>query len=211
VEQLPVKRGFTLVELLLVLAILVILAATATPMLRGTMQDAALRSAAEQVRVEFTRANVRAMKTGRIQVFRFEQGGSQFTVQPYAAADDEIEAAPAVQGFGNAEEEIAGARLDKSLSVTLPEGVTFASGQALAAGRSLAIEQDIRDSNRFEGDWSQPILFYPDGSSSDAFVIVVHELREAGIRVDLRGMTGAATLGEIEDMQELVDEAELKP
>ena len=205
------KRGFTLVEILLVLAILVILAAVATPMLRGTMQDAALRSAAEQIRVEFTRANVRAMKTGRIQVFRFEQGGTQWNVQPYAAADDEIESAPAVQGFGNAEEESAGPKLDKTLSVTLPEGVTFASGEALVEGRAMAIEQDIRDANRFEGDWSQPILFYPDGSSSDAFVIVVHEEREAGIRVDLRGMTGAATLGEIEDMQELLDQAEVMP
>jgi type II secretion system protein H len=203
------RRGFTLVELLLVLAILVILAATAAPILRGTMQDAALRSAADQIRVEMTRANVRAMKTGRIQVFRFEQGGTQFSVQPYAAADDEIEAAPAVQGFGNAEEEVASARLDKTLAVTLPEGVTFASGEALAEGRAMAIEQDISQSNRFEGDWSQPILFYPDGSSSDAYVIVVNQ-REVGIRIDLRGMTGAATLGDIMDVKELTDQAELE-
>jgi type II secretion system protein H len=204
------KRGFTLIELLLVLAILVILAATAAPVLRGTMQDAALRSAADQIRVEWTRANVRAMKTGRIQVFRFEQGGTQFSVQPYAAADDEIEAAPAVQGFGSAEEEVTSPRLDKTLSVTLPEGVTFASGEALTEGRAMSIEQDISQANRFDGNWSQPILFYPDGSSSDAFVIVVNE-REVGIRVNLRGMTGGVTLGEITDVKDLEDEAELKP
>ncbi len=204
------KRGFTLVELLLVLAILVILAATAAPMLRGTMQDAALRSAADQIRVEWTRANVRAMKTGRIQVFRFEQGGAQWSVQPYAAADDEIESAPAVQGFGNAEEEIASPRLDKTLTVTLPEGVTFASGEALTEGRALSIEQDISQANRFDGNWSQPILFYPDGSSSDAFVIVVNE-REVGIRVSLRGMTGGVTLSEITDANELTEDAEVKP
>ena len=202
------KRGYTLLELLLVLAILVILAATAAPFLRGTMQDAALRSAADTIRVELTKANVRAMKTGRIQVFRFEVGGTQFSVQRYAAADDEIEAAPAVRGFGNAEEEIASPRLDKTTTVTLPEGVTFAAGEALVGGRAASIEEDIRNANRFEGDWSQPILFYPDGSSSDAYVVVVNE-REVGIRVNLRGMTGAATLGDIMDVKDLLDEAEL--
>ena len=204
------KRGFTLIELLLVLAILVILAATAAPILRGTMQDAALRSAADQIRVEMTRANVRAMKTGRIQVFRFEAGGTQFNVQPYAAADDEIEAAPATPGFGNAAEEMASPRLDTTTLITLPAGVKFASGEAKTEGRSLGIEEDIRNANRFDGDWSQPILFYPDGSASDAYVVVVHEDREVGIRVNLRGMTGGVTLGEITDVKELTDEAELE-
>jgi prepilin-type N-terminal cleavage/methylation domain-containing protein len=204
-----VKRAFTLIELLLVLAILVVLAAAAAPVLRNTMRDAALKSAADAVRVEWTRAHVRAMKTGRIQVFRFEVGGSQFTVQPWAAADDEIESAPLVQGFGTDQGEIASPKLDTSLAITLPEGVTFASGEALAEGRALSIEEDIRDANRFEGDWSQPILFYPDGSSSDAFVIVTHADREVGIRVNLRGMTAAATLGEINSIDELQDNAEL--
>jgi type II secretion system protein H len=204
-----VKRGFTLIELLLVLAILVVLAAAAAPVLRNTMRDAALKSAADTVRVERTRAHVKAMKTGRIQVFRFEQGGNQFTVQPFAASDDEIEAAPQVQGFGNDQGEAASPKLDTSLAVKLPEGVTFASGQAAAEGRALNIEEDIREANRFEGDWSQPILFYPDGSSSDAFVVVVHEEREVGIRVDLRGMTAAATLGEISGIEDLQDDAEL--
>jgi type II secretion system protein H len=206
-----VKRGFTLIELLLVLAILVVLAAAAAPVLRNTMRDAGLRSAADTIRVEWTRAHVKAMKTGRIQVFRFEQGGSQFTVQPFAAGDDEIEAAPQVQGFGNDQGEVASPKLDTSLAITLPEGVTFARGQAVAEGRALRIEEDIRDANRFEGDWSQPILFYPDGSSSDAFVVVVHEDREVGIRVDLRGMTAAATLGEINGIDELTDDAEVLP
>jgi type II secretion system protein H len=204
-----VKRGFTLVEILLVLAILVVLAAAAAPILQNTMRDAALKSAADTVRVEWTRAHVRAMKTGRIQVFRFEQGGSQFTVQPFAAGDDEIESAPLVQGFGSNQGEIASPKLDTSRAVTLPEGVTFVRGEALAEGRALNIEEDIRDANRFEGDWSQPILFYPDGSSSDAFVILVHAEREVGIRLDLRGMTAGVTLGEINGIDELQDNAEL--
>jgi hypothetical protein len=74
-------------------------------------------------------------------------------------------------------------------------------------GRSQVIEESISDASRFEADWSQPILFYPDGSTSDAWVIVANE-RDVAIRVDLRGMTGTATLGEISDVEDLKDAAE---
>ena len=201
------KPAFTLIEVLLVLAILVVVAAAAAPALRGVMRDAALKNAAETVRIHWTKAHVKAMKTGRIQVFRFEQDGARFTVQPWAAADDEIEAAPSVQGFGTEEEETASPRLDESSAVSLPEGTKFIAGAAAVQGRSQAIEQDIQDANRFEADWSQPILFYPDGSTSDAWVIVAGE-REVAIRVELRGMTGTTTIGEITDQEELVSLAE---
>lgn len=201
------RNGFTLLEMLLVLAILVAIAALAAPALRGVVLTAKLRAAGDTVRTEWTRAHVKAMKTGRIQVFRFEQDGSRFTVQPWAAADDQIEAAPSVKGFGTAEEETASPRLDESSAVSLPEGTKFVAGAAALEGRSQAIEKDIKDANRFEADWSQPVLFYPDGSSSDAWVIVANE-RDVAIRVDLRGMTGTTTLGEITDVEELKDQAE---
>ncbi len=201
------SRAFTLLEVLLVLAILVVVAAVSVPTLRGVMRDAALKSAAETVRVQWTKAHVKAMKTGRIQVFRFEMGGMRFTVQPWAAADDAIEAAPSVQGFGSADEETASPRLDTSAALPLPEGTMFVAGAAALEGRSQAVEESISDANRFEADWSQPILFYPDGSTSDAWVIVANE-RDVAIRVDLRGMTGTATLGEISDVEDLKDAAE---
>jgi type II secretion system protein H len=202
------SRAFTLIEILLVLAILVVVAAAATPALRGVMQDAALKNAADSVRIHWTKAHVKAMKTGRIQVFRFEMNGARFTVQPFAAADDELESAPSVQGFGTAEEETASPKLDESTAVTLPEGTTFVAGAAALEGRAQSVEKDIKDANRFEADWSQPILFYPDGSSSDAWVIVAGEREGVAIRVELRGLTGAATIGEISDVEELKDAAE---
>ena len=204
------RRGFTLIEIMLVLAIIVVIAAFATPALRSVMQDAALKNAADTVRIHWTKAHVKAMKTGRIQVFRFEMNGTKFTVQPWAAADDELEAAPAVQGFGAAEEEVASPKLDESTAVTLPEGTLFVAGAAALEGRAQSIEKDIKDANKFEADWSQPILFYPDGNSSDAWVIITGEREGVAIRVELRGMTGSATIGEISDLDELKDLAEME-
>ncbi|MEX2174376.1 MAG: prepilin-type N-terminal cleavage/methylation domain-containing protein [Pirellulaceae bacterium] len=202
------RQAFTLLEILLVLAILVAVLAAAAPALRGVMKDAQLRAAADQVRVEWTRAHVKAMKTGRIQVFRFELGGAKFTVQPWAAADDALEGPPPIPGFGLDEEESASPRLDVESARALPEGTQFVMGAAQTDARALGIEGDISDANRFENEWSQPILFYPDGSTSDAYAVVANEEGEVGIRIELRGMTGTATLGEITALEELQDSAD---
>jgi hypothetical protein len=188
-------------EMLLVLAILVVLAAAAAPALRGTMQDVKLRSAADTVRTEWTRAHVKAMKTGRIQVFRYELGGSKYAIQPWIAGDDALESSgQSATGFASAAPE---EEADQGIGSELPEGTMFIGGDTRMESRSLSIEQSVMDSTRFEAEWSRPILFYPDGSATDAFVLIANE-REVGLRVDLRGMTGSAAVGEltaIEDLQ----------
>ena len=195
------RRGYTLLEVLLVLAILVVVFAAAVPALLGVLQRQRLQAAAEQVRVEWTRAHVKAMKTGRIQVFRYELGGDKYTVQPWMATDDAI--APAqTNSFAPSEEEKASPRLDTAGEITLPEGIKFIIGDAQLESRSLRIEQQILDANRYETEWSRPILFYPDGSSSDAFLIVANE-KEVGLQVELRGMTGSSSIGEPIALEEL--------
>lgn len=200
------RRGYTLVELLLVLAILVVLAAAAAPALMGVMQDQRLKSAADEVRIAWTRAHVKAMKTGRIQVFRYELGGEKYVVQPWAATDEVLAATGTelTPFASSSKEEDSGPRLDESAAVTLPEGIRFIIGDAQAESRSVRIEQQIQDANRFEGNWSRPILFYPDGSATEAFLILANE-REAGIEVQLRAMTGAATVGGIISLKDVAN------
>ncbi|HEX5103456.1 MAG TPA: prepilin-type N-terminal cleavage/methylation domain-containing protein [Pirellulaceae bacterium] len=194
------RRGFTLLEMLLVLAILVAVAALAAPALKGVIEGAKLRSAADTVRTEWMRAHVKAMKTGRIQVFRYEIGGTKYTIQPWIAGDDALESsAPAVHGFEVADE--AQDTANTGMEHELPEGTTFVGGDALVESRSLAIEQATADSTSSAAEWSRPILFYPDGSTSDAYVIVGNE-RKVGLRVGLRGMTGAASVSDVMELEE---------
>ena len=194
------RKGFTLLEMLLVLAIIVAIAALAAPAMRGLIQSARLRAAADTVRTEWTRAHVKAMKTGRIQVYRYELGGAKYSVQPWIAGDDAIESsAPTTAGFEVADETQDSANVGEGHE--LPQGTMFVAGDAAAESRSMAIEQTAMDSTQFESEWSRPILFYPDGTTSDAFVVVANE-NKVGIQVNLRGMTGTATLSEVMKLEE---------
>lgn len=193
------RKAFTLIEMLLVLAIVVAIAALSAPAMRGMVQSARLRAAADTVRTEWTRAHVKAMKTGRIQVFRYESGGAKYSVQPWIAGDDAIESsAPTTAGFEVADSTQDSANVGEGSE--LPEGTMFVGGDAAAESRSLAVEQTAMDATEFESEWSRPILFYPDGTTSDAFVVVANE-NERGIQVNLRGMTGTATLSDIIDLK----------
>src|SRR4051812_2749380 len=87
------RRAYTLMELLLVLAIIVIAAAAVAPSFRGVMRGATLKSAASDVRAALTKTHVLAMKSGRTHMFQYELGGSKYKIEPYLAGDDELESA----------------------------------------------------------------------------------------------------------------------
>jgi len=193
------RRGYTLVEILLVTAIIVIVAAIAAPSFRGTMRHMSLQSAANEVRAELTRAHVLAMKTGRTQVFQYEVGGDKYKIEKWAAGDEELEGAggettpvPSPQTI-SAEGLLPGER-------KLPEGTKFVMGDSAMGTRSQRIEEELMSTGG--ANWSRPILFFPDGSSVDAFVVVGNEF-DRGIRVELRGMTGAVKVGNASDLRQL--------
>src|SRR5262249_52892283 len=125
-------------------------------------------------------------------------GGNKFTVEPYISDDDDLES--------NGTKEPAAAAPAAPVGPytvnhrTLPEGITFMGGDSATDSRGAAAEQS--SSSSAGQAWSSPILFYPDGSSSDAYVIVGNN-RQVGIRVELRGMTATARVGEMTPVKDL--------
>ena len=85
------RRAITLMELLLVMAVLVAIAALALPSLVGPLETQRLRSGAEMVRVQWARARVKAIETGRTYVFRFEPNGQACLIEPWLTMDDYLE------------------------------------------------------------------------------------------------------------------------
>jgi Tfp pilus assembly protein FimT len=187
-------------ELLLVMAIIVIAAAAVAPRMTGVMRNVTLNSAAQTVRAELTRAHVMAMKTGRVQVFQYELGGRKYKLEPWIAGDDAIESPSSDQN--SAPSSHAKAQAEPMLH----EGAKFAAGDAAVESRSEKIEQELQSGTGTT--WSRPILFYPDGSAGDAYIVVGND-HNAGIRIDLRGMTAAVHLSEIKDLKMLEEDTTL--
>ena len=73
-QSISARPAFTLVEVMLVLALLVVIGALIWPAVKGPFEGQRLRKAGDQVRAEWTRARTRAMKSGRTQVFQFQTG-----------------------------------------------------------------------------------------------------------------------------------------
>ncbi|MEZ6113414.1 MAG: prepilin-type N-terminal cleavage/methylation domain-containing protein [Pirellulaceae bacterium] len=191
------RHAFTLMEMLLVLAVIVAVSAMAAPMFRGVLDAKRLSSGGEHVRANMAKAKNRAMRSGRIYVFRYELGGNKFYMQPWYSDEDVLEASPTSSAIGGVS---GGAFVDPfqapEFLEELPESVVFVGGDSLSAMRDMSVEQDIAAAGGFVAGWSRPILFYPDGSSSTARIVLQNH-RDDMVTVSLRGLTGIATASDV--------------
>ncbi len=174
--------GFTLLEMLIVLAILAVLASTAYPALRGSLEKSRLHEAAKQVRIELARARVAAIEWGVIWQFRFQEGGSVFELSRSLPPDENLQLAwddgQTMTTFGEQ---------------TLPEGITFAPLETPEATQAAPLQDGVPVAQQ----WSSPLFFYPNGRSSNV------RIRLSGsqgrfIDLTLRGMTGTAKVGRLQ-------------
>lgn len=194
------RHGMTLIEVVLVVAVLVVVASLASPSLLGMMETQKLRKSAEVMRGAFAKTRLSAMKSGRIQMFRYQYDTGTYAVEPWYASDDMLESndlQPTLPGMlpNPAANTPAGGR-----PTELPDGVIFLAGQTLSDNRSVEIDTALAQELSRETVWSPPILFYPDGTTSDARVVLANKKRQV-IEVTLRGITGMAQAGELTRME----------
>ena len=79
------RRGYSLVELLIVLAVLSALAALVQPAMRGVLDKSRLTGAAKQVQAALAKSRALAIREGVSVWFRFEPGGQTWWIQKAAA------------------------------------------------------------------------------------------------------------------------------
>ena len=182
----PRSRGLTLVEICLVLALLVVIGSFAIPLMDGGLARAALVGGGDLLRGAWAKARLTAMQSGQTHAFRFEPAGSRFQIVELGQLGlPEASEAPG---------EIAAAAPADMLRLSknrLPDGVTFVSGDVANSNQVLATMPAAA-----EGPWSAPILFHPDGTTSDASILLTNG-RQATVRVTLRGLTGISNMTEI--------------
>jgi prepilin-type N-terminal cleavage/methylation domain-containing protein len=190
---LPPRSGFSLLELMLVLALLVTMAAFTWPVMERSMASERLRKGADQVRSEWVRTRLRAMTTGVPQVFNYEPEGIWYSVEDYAGLDAGIETT-SLSAFADITGEAAVAG---GLMRELPEGLVFVESMVDDL-RSTAVDPAAMPAAGQPG----PVFFYPDGTSSNASLRLRNEYDEY-IDLHLRGLTGVVTVTEVLTAEEL--------
>ena len=188
VDRVSPQRGLTLVEVILVLTLLVVIGAVSAPLLEGSFSRAELHGAGDLLRGAWAKARLAAMQTGQTCVFRFEPNGSRFQI----VALNQLglpEANELQPDDPNIEHKAVGMlRLSRS---RLPDGVVFAAGDVSTSSQLMATLPGAA-----EGPWSAPVLFHPDGTTSDASVLLSNE-QQTTIRVTLRGLTGISNTTDV--------------
>jgi type II secretion system protein H len=189
------RRGFTLMEVVLVLAIMAIVAALTWPALQKPLANRRLHSAADEVRTEWCQARSEAMRSGRTYAFRYEVGGDRFYMQPESGPivpASRSSAATLNLDTSGAKSGTATGAAGQSDTKSLPKGVRF-SGEKSVSVTPAAASTPPQDSPT--GGWSEPVLFYPDGTASDVQLVLICNQTYA-VRVMLRGTTATATVAD---------------
>ncbi len=166
-DQHRAYSGFTLVEVLLVLALMVVAAALAAPAMSGAFGRGQLRQAAEKLCTVWSQARLDAMSSGVPRQFRCELGSGTYSIVTGAVLPD-----PAADPT---------------------EAPSQGVGSAVFRRMVVADQNGQSAMGEGEGGMSSPIVFQPDGTSSDAEA-VLEAPEGAKLVVSLRGLTGSTEI-----------------
>jgi len=190
------RTAFTLLELMLALAILVTLATLSWPGLMRSLKQQSVQGNAEQVRQVLDQARVRAVEEGRILQLRFEPNGTHYVLLPLEPVDESQTVAPSATTTTHFQKEPV--RTDPFRIYALTQGCSFHVDSSLLSGEKTMAER-LGDEwlghleNASDGRdvaWSLPILYFPDGSATDGSLVVMDRDRQY-IKMHIRGLTGA--------------------
>ncbi len=191
-RQQALSRGFTLLELMLVMVVMVILASLAAPMVSRLLEGQKVDRGADLARATLGRARVTAIRTGKIQAFVCQPGSAAMVVAPLEAiASGSFDLN---SRFQSAPEEMRDSNFDFSDEL-LPRGVRFTTLSLVENSRS---NFEMETSGASNDSQMKYILFYPDGTSQDAQLVVAND-RGFQQRIVVRGLTGTSRVLGIAD------------
>lgn len=171
------RKGYTLFEITVVLAILVVVSALSLPLVRSMMSDRSMSAAADEVRAKLSQSRHHAMSEGRPYRFAFQENSGKFRIAPDspeywdeggASTDDSVEKAWIVEA-------------------ELPGNVKF--------GAAKTGDGNPRNTS---GAWTHVATFLADGTAKEDAELGIARSGggNQGMTLKLRGSTGAVTSGE---------------
>lgn len=204
------RGGFTLLELLLVLAIIAMMGAIAAPRITDMFERQKLRGAANDLRLVWDEARITAMRTGQTQVFNCVPETGSYTVKPLLLQSDATDVGQGatvmlsggVTGETTSNGLLTAADLTLADSKSLAESITFVSCLVVGNMRAIATAQESQTTGTGEVNTQnigQAVIFYPDGSASTAEVRIQNERGDVRA-VQVRGLTGVSRVVEISNV-----------
>lgn len=182
------RSGFTLFELLLVLAVLVVIVSLTWPSMTRYMQEQEMLEGAEAARSAAASTRIKAIDTGLTYQFRYEPNGRRFVVVPFDPPETLASSSTSTEeGVGTYP--VLSGQLGEQSKFVIPE-----DQPAVAEGLPRESFASLPDANDLEATaWGPPLLFYPNGTAGDATFRIVNE-DDLRVELTVRGLTGTLTL-----------------
>jgi prepilin-type N-terminal cleavage/methylation domain-containing protein len=185
------RRGYTLMELLIVVAVLATVVSLAVPSLRKLSQRGQLQDAARQLRGQLLAARLQAIESASSTLFYYQPNTGAYMVtgagEMPGGADSLTGGQPGLRGGEAAAEQ------------TLPSDVRFLAPATITA-RPAAGTAPRSDAG---GGWSEPLIFYPNGRALNARIRLASD--RYWIEVTVRGLTGTVQLSPVQRLAEAAD------
>jgi type II secretory pathway pseudopilin PulG len=177
------RRAYTLVEVTLVLALMVILGAVGYPSIEAMYAGVKVEGASDSVRAAWSEAQAHAVNEGRPYRFAVVPGKGNYRVAPDSADYWNGDNHPPL-GEDNPAIVLEG---------SLPKGMVFTmsgSGSPPSGNEDTALADGAVSS----GQWSTAAVFLPDGTAQDDCDITLELAGARPMVVHLRALTGVVTV-----------------
>ena len=164
------RRGYTLLEILVVLAVLVILGAAILPSMSGYRSNTRQKSAADGVRARLADARSKAMEDGRWYRLAISTDKTRMRLAPDG---------PDFASYG---------------TPTAPAFTSSVSEDVFEEGVTAEVQPDPNDPQPVAtGDWITIATVGPDGTcKEDSVTVLVKEKNYKPIEILIRGVTGTS-------------------